>query len=583
MSDYVLGISAQFHDAAAALVRDGEIVAAAAEERFSRIKHDSALPFRAAKWCLEHEGIRADDLAAVVFHEKPLRKFERLMITQINAFPRSLEAFRRTALSWFPDKLWVRGALAKGLNVDARKVVFSDHHLSHAASAFYTSPFEEAAVLAVDGVGEWASTALFDADRNGIERLSEIHFPHSIGLVYSAFTAYLGFQVNDGEAKVMGLSSYGQPRYVDEVRKILRSSETDGIDVDLSYVTYQHSATRSFSARFEQLFGPARSGNAKLDITTPEGRRYADIAASLQSVAEDCVVDLANGLQRQTGRTDLCLAGGVALNSVINARLTSRTKFKRVFVHPAPGDDGCAAGAALWAWHEVLAGRRGPALARPGLGRAWSDGEIARLLADLDIRHTAFDGEDAMIAGVVDDLVDGKVAGWFQGRFEWGPRALGHRSILADPTRPGMTERINRKIKFREQFRPFAPAVLKGHEDAYFDLAPGTELLMPWMLGVFPVKDGARALLPSTTHVDGSARVQAVDDQANPLFQRLLIAFGRATGHPVLLNTSFNLKGEPIVTSPLQALRTFYSSELDVLYLGNFRIINTAIGKHFYE
>lgn len=583
MSGYILGISAQFHDAAAALVRDGEIVAAAAEERFSRVKHDPGLPFRAVRWCLEHEGITASDLDAVVFHEKPLRKFERLMITQINAFPKSLDAFRRTALSWFPDKLWVRGALAKGLKIDSRKVIFSDHHLSHAASAFYTSPFEEAAVLAVDGVGEWASTALFDATRNGIERLSEIHFPHSIGLVYSAFTAYLGFHINDGEAKVMGLSSYGQPRYRDEVRRVIQSDETKGISVDLSYVTYQHSATKSFSSKLEALFGPARAPDAKLDITTLEGRRYADIAASLQAVTEDCVVDLANRLHSQTGREDLCVGGGVALNSVINARLTARTKFKRVFVHPAPGDDGCAAGAALWAWNEVFGRKRGPALTKPGLGREWSNGEIARLLDDLNIKHTAFDSEEALIASTVEDLAEGKVAGWFQGRFEWGPRALGHRSILADPSRPEMTERINRKIKFREQFRPFAPAVLKGHEQDYFTLATGTELLMPWMLGVFPVRDCARDRLPSTTHVDGSARVQAVDDCSNPLFQRLLIAFGQATGHPVLLNTSFNLKGEPIVTSPLQALRTFYSSELDVLYLGHFRIINTAIGKHFYE
>jgi carbamoyltransferase len=582
MSRYVLGISAQFHDAAAALVRDGELVAAAAEERFSRVKHDSALPFRAAKWTLEQEGITVDDVDYVVFHEKPLRKFERLMVTQIEAFPRSLDAFRRTALSWFPDKLWVRGALAKGLGVAPRKIIFSDHHLSHAASTFYTSPFSEAAILTVDGVGEWASTALFNATPDGIERLAEIHFPHSVGLLYSAFTAYLGFQVNDGEAKVMGLASYGMPTYVDEVRRVIRSGPSSGIDIDLSYVTYQHSATRSFSAKFEDLFGPARAPNAKLDVSTPEGRKYADIAASLQLVAEDCVVDLATALHNQTGQSDLCIAGGVALNSVINARLTTRTKFKRVFVHPAPGDDGCAAGAALWAWHEVMGGGRAPAMKKAGLGRAWSDGEISQLLKDLQTPHMSFDSDDAMIASVVGDLVDGKVVGWFQGRFEWGPRALGHRSILGDPRQPGMADRINRKIKFREQFRPFAPAVLEGHEHDYFDVPEGSELLMPWMLGVFPVKEPARGLLPSTTHVDGTARVQTVDEAANPLFHRLLTAFGEATGHPILLNTSFNLKGEPIVSSPLQALRTFYSSELDVLYLGHFRLPNTAIGRQYY-
>jgi len=582
VSRYVLGISAQFHDAAAALVRDGELVAAAAEERFSRVKHDPSLPFRAAKWCLEHEGISVDDLEYVAFHEKPLRKFERLMITQINAFPRSLEAFRRTALTWFADKLWVRSSLSKGLAVDARKIVFSDHHLSHAASTFYTSPFSEAAVLTVDGVGEWASTALFDASADGIDRLSEIRFPHSIGLIYSAFTAYLGFQVNDGEAKVMGLASYGTPRYVDEVRKVIRSDTSRGIDIDLSYVTYQHSATKSFSSKFEELFGPARPPSIKLSVETPEGRRYADIAASLQAVAEDCVVDLATSLQDKTGRSDLCIAGGVALNSVINARLTTRTKFKRVFVHPAPGDDGCAAGAALWAWNEIVGGKRGAPLKKPGLGQSWSDEDIGQLLDDLQIPHTRLDGDDRLIDSVVGDLIDGKVAGWFQGRFEWGPRALGHRSILGDPRQPGMSDRINRKIKFREQFRPLAPVVLEGHEANYFDIAGGTELLLPWMLGVFPVKDAARDTLPATTHVDGTARVQVVNEADSPLFGRLLSSFGKATGHPVLLNTSFNLKGEPIVSSPLQALRTFYSTELDVLYLGHFRVINTAIGRHYH-
>jgi len=581
MSRYVLGVSAQFHDSAAALVRDGELIAASAEERFSRIKHDSALPLQAMNWCLDHAGITAEDLDYVVFHEKPLRKFERLLITQVQEFPRSLDAFRKTALTWFPDKLWVRGSIAKALEISARKILFSDHHLSHAASAFYASPFEKAAVLTIDGVGEWATTALFDASERGVNRLSEIHFPHSIGLVYSAFTAYLGFRVNDGEAKVMGLASYGTPRYVDEVRRILKSGSDGDISVDLSYVTYQFSATQSFSSRFEELFGPARAPDRKFDLSTPEGRKYADIAASLQVVTEDCVVGLANALHRRTGYPNLCLAGGVALNAVINGRLTLRTPFERIYVHPAAGDDGAAAGAALWAWNEVVGGRRGPALTKPGLGRSWSDAEIRKTLDDLDISYSHIEDE-SVAASAVNDLVDGKAVGWFQGRFEWGPRSLGHRSILADPRQPGMNDRINRKIKFREEFRPFAPAVLKGSEHNYFDLPPGTDLLTPWMLMVAPVKDRARNLLPSTTHADGSARAQVVAQDDNPLFHELLSEFGAATGHPILLNTSFNLKGEPIVSSPLQALRTFYSSELDVLYLGAFRISNTAIGKTHY-
>jgi len=581
MSRYILGISAQFHDSAAALVKDGEIVAAAAEERFSRLKHDAALPLRAAKWCLEREGITAADLTHVVFHEKPLRKFERLIITQLQSFPRSFNAFRRTALTWFPDKLWVRSSLSKGLNVDSKKIIFCDHHLSHAASSFYTSPFKEAAILTIDGVGEWATTAFFDASPKGISRFSEVLFPHSIGLVYSAVTAFLGFQVNDGEAKVMGLASYGNPIYKQEIRKLLKS-DAFGINVDLSYVSYHYSATKSFTPKLENLLGPARAPNEKLDLSTPAGRKYADIAASLQEFAEDCVVNLAELLHARTGRSELCLAGGVALNSVINARLTTRTKFKRVFVHPAPGDDGCAAGAALWAWNEIIGGLRGEPLTNGGLGAEWSDSQLRKLIDDLETPHEYLDNEDTLISRAVSDLFEGKAVGWFQGRFEWGPRALGFRSILADPRQPGMNDYINRKIKFREQFRPFAPAVLAGHESRYFDLAPGTDLLTPWMLGVMPVKNDSRELLAATTHVDGSARVQVVSENTNPLFHRLLSAFGKATGHPVLLNTSFNLKGEPIVSSPLQALRTFYSSELDVLYLGRFRLPNTAIGKNHY-
>ncbi len=581
MMRYVLGLSAHYHDSAAALVADGQLVAAASEERFSRIKHDPALPVAATTWCLESQNIKADDLEYVVFHEKPLLKFERLLVTQLREFPRSLKAFQRMAMTWLPDKLWVRNTIAKQLSVPSSKIVFCDHHLSHAASAFYCSPFESAAVLTVDGVGEWATAALFDATASGIERLSEVRFPHSIGLVYSAFTAYLGFQVNEGEAKVMGLASYGQPRFKDKVQRVLRSGD-GSFECDLSYLSYHYSATDSYTGRFEELFGPARNPSVPFDPTSAEDQRYADIAASVQAVAEDCVVDLAKELHARAGKTNLCFAGGVALNGVINYRLLQRTPFERLFVHPAAGDDGCAAGAALWAWNEVLGGSRGPPLQTAGLGKAWSDGYLASVLSDLGAEYELLD-EDKVIERAVDDLQHGRAVGWFQGRFEWGPRALGHRSILADAAQKGMNERINRKIKFREQFRPFAPAVVAGAEQTYFDLPNGASLLTPWMLLVAPVRAEAREKLPATTHVDGTARPQVATPGANPQFHRLLQAFGAATGHPVLLNTSFNLKGEPIVASPLQALRTFYSSELDVLYLGPFRLNNTAIGRNYYS
>jgi carbamoyltransferase len=582
MTRYVLGLSAYYHDSAAALVADGEIIAAASEERFSRIKHDPALPIAAATWCLESQNIKAQDLDYIVFHEKPLLKFERLMVTHLREFPRSFRAFQRMAMTWLPDKLWIRSIIAAQFAIPPSKIAFCDHHLSHAASAYYSSPFESAAVLTVDGVGEWATAALFDGTTNGIERLSEVRFPHSIGLVYSAFTAYLGFQVNDGEPKLMGLAAYGEPRYKDEVRRVLRSRGDGSFECDLSYLSYHYSATSSYTSRLEELFGPARAASSGFDWNSDDGRRYADIAASVQAVAEDCVVDLANHLHSCTDRSDLCLAGGVALNGVINYGLLKRTPFKRLFVHPAAGDDGCAAGAALWCWNEVVGGTRGPQFHTAALGKQWSDGYLAKLLDDLGAEHEELD-EDRIVQRAVDDLQRGQTVGWFQGRFEWGPRALGNRSILADAAVRGMNDRINRKIKFREEFRPFAPAICEGAEHTYLDLPEGSAFVAPWMLLVTPVAQSARDKLPATTHIDGSARPQVVSASANSKFHRLIRTFGEATGQPVLLNTSFNLKGEPIVASPLQALRTFYSSELDALYIGNFRLNNTAIGRNYYS
>jgi carbamoyltransferase len=582
MTRFVLGLSAHYHDSAAALVRDGEVVAAAAEERFSRIKHDPALPIQASNWCLQSQGIAANDLEYVVFHEKPLWKFERLMLTQLREFPRSFRAFQRMAMAWLPDKLWVHNVISKELGIPSSKIIFCDHHLSHAASAFYCSPFQDAAVLTVDGVGEWATAALFDASAAGLERLAEMRFPHSIGLVYSAFTAYLGFQVNEGEGKVMALAAYGEPRFKQQVERVLRCVDDGSFEVDLSFVSYHYSASKSYTKRFEDTFGPARSPSAGFDPANPADRRYADIAASVQAVAEDCVINLANALRARTGKSRLCFAGGVALNGVINRQLLCKTEFRELYVHPAAGDDGCAAGAALWAWNEVIGGPRGPPLQHAGLGKEWSDGQIAKLIGDVGAQNMALD-DASVIERAVDDLQRGYAVGWFQGRFEWGPRALGQRSILADPKQPGMQERINRKIKFREPFRPFAPAVIEDAAHTYFELPKGSDLISPWMLLVAPVRSDARDVLPSTTHVDGSARPQVVSAGSNPRFYDLLSEFGQATGHPILLNTSFNMKGEPIVASPLQALRTFFSSELDVLYLGTFRLENTSLGRNYYS
>ncbi len=567
---WVLGLSGLYHDSAAVLLGNGSIVAAASEERFSRVKHDAKLPILAARWCLSEAGISANDVTAVTWYEKPLRKFERILFHQVREFPRSAKAFRRATFSWLTEKLWVKGAIVDALGVAPDRVLFSDHHLSHAASAFYCSPFTEAAVLTVDGVGEWATTTLYRGGAAGLELLGEILFPDSIGLVYSAFTAYLGFQVNDGEYKVMGMAAYGEPRFCEEVRKVLRAGDGGAFDVDLSYVSYHYSAEESHTARLESLLGPPRFPGAVFDPTTTEGKRYADIAASVQRVTEDALVALATELHARTGLDALCLAGGVALNTVANRQLLLRTPFKRLYVQPAAGDAGGAMGAALHTWHEVLGNARSAErmLNSAGLGQAWGDDAIATLLADLKIKSERIAAED--VAGrAADDIAAGQVIGWFQGRFEWGPRSLGHRSILADPRDPHMRERINAKIKFRELFRPFAPSVIAGMEDRYFDLPAGGGYAAEWMLLVATAKT---ADFPATTHVDGTARVHVVREAANPLFHALLTAFGARSGHPVLLNTSFNLKGEPIVSSPTQALATFYRSGLDVLYLGCHRV-----------
>jgi carbamoyltransferase len=572
---YILGISALYHDSAAALIHDGVVVAASSEERFSRIKHDASMPLLAARWCLAQAGLQSSDLDHVVYYEKPLRKFERLVLNHLREFPRGLTSFRRSMMAWLTEKLWIRDALAIGLCVQPGKILFSDHHLSHAASAFYCSPFDEAAVLTVDGVGEHATTGLFRGTSKGLERLAEIHFPHSIGLIYSVFTSFLGFQVNDGEYKVMGMAAYGQPRYKDKVERILRGRSDGSFDVDTSYVAYHRKAEESYNGRFVELFGDPRKPGAPFDPADPQSKHYADIAASIQAVTEDRVVELARELRRRTGLDDLCMAGGVALNGVANYQVLMRSGFKRLFVHPAAGDAGGAVGAALWAWHEVLGGARSPALASSALGQSWTDGQISQLLRDLHLPHTTVEGE-SLLDQATDDLKDGKVIGWFQGAFEWGPRALGQRSILADARQRGMNDRINAKVKFREPFRPFAPSVLAGSEERYFALPGGASLTCPWMLMVAPVTDGGRDRLPATTHVDGSSRVHVVSPDANPLYSRLLERFGQASGDPVLLNTSFNLKGEPIVASPFHALATFEKTDLDVLYLGSFRVENFA-------
>ncbi|MEC7946600.1 MAG: carbamoyltransferase N-terminal domain-containing protein [Myxococcota bacterium] len=571
---WILGISALYHDSAAALLRDGEVVAAVQEERFTRIKHDASLPLRAAMWCLEHAGIGVDDLTHVVFYEKPLRKLERMVVSQVLTFPKSLKAFRVGALNHLGDRLWVGSRICKELGITPEKLLFCEHHLSHAASAFYGSGEPEAAVLVADGVGEWATTSIWHGGADGLTPMSEVRFPHSLGLTYSAFTAFLGFRVNNGEYKVMGMAPYGTPRFVEEVRQVVDGVEGGGFAVNLHRVTWHHSATDSYGPGFEALFGRPRHPDEPLDFSTAEGRRWADIAASIQHVTEALLLDLAVTAREQTGCEALCMAGGVALNSVANTHIAAKGPFDRVHVHPAAGDAGGAVGAAWWAWREVVGGNGCTGL-RPDLGPRIQERHTQDLLDDLNIAWQRL-GDDELIETVANDLAAGRVVGWVQGGAEWGPRALGFRSILADPRGPAQRDRVNATIKFRESFRPFAPAVPAERLADRFTAPAAATSLLPWMLAVVPVRDHAAVELGAVTHVDGSARVQAVHAETNPRFHALLHAFGEKTGTPVLLNTSFNLKGEPIVNTAVDALATFDRSGLDVLVLGNLRIEKPA-------
>ncbi|MDV2503982.1 MAG: carbamoyltransferase [bacterium] len=584
----ILGISCYYHDAAAALIRDGELIAAAEEERFSRIKHDSNFPTRAIRFCLEAGGIDARDLDYFVFYEKPFIKFERILLSSLQTVPRSWRVFREAMIHWLLDKLWIKGLVRNELGVEAEKILFCEHHLSHAASTFYPSPFQEAAILTVDGVGEWTTTAAGYGRGTEVTLTKEMRFPHSLGLLYSAFTAYLGFQVNEGEYKVMGMAPYGEPKYVDKVRKLIDLKEDGSFWLDMDYFSYHYSLDKTFNRRFEELFGPPRtpesyfftqsSGYPSYFGAKPpdyeekarQNQHYADVAASIQTVTEEALLNLARALHRETGLPNLCIAGGVGLNSVANGRILRETPFERLFIQPAAGDGGGALGAALWAYHAVLGKPRTFRMEHACWGQEYSDSEVRAFLEETGIPYTYLEDEEALIDRVVEAIVDGQVVGWFQGRFEWGPRALGNRSILADPRRADMKEIVNTKIKFREPYRPFAPSILAERAEEYFDL-PGAAEVLParFMLLVAPVREEKREVIPAVTHVDGSGRPQTVVADHSPRYHRLISRFEEATGVPALLNTSFNLRGEPIVTTPANAYNTFAASGMDLLVMNH--------------
>lgn len=592
---YILGVSCYYHDAAAALLKDGALVAAAEEERFSRIKHDYGFPKNAIQFCLDQEGIQGTDLDYVVFFEKPFRKFDRILMTTLQTYPQSWKVFRESMITWMIDKLWVAGTLQSELGIAKDKVLFSEHHLSHAASAFLCSPFEEAAILTVDGVGEWVAATYGVGRGNDVKLTKQIEFPHSLGLLYSAFTAFLGFEVNEGEYKVMGMAPYGQPRYVDKVWKLVHQNQDGSFALDMDYFSFHHSTDKTYNRKFVKLFGEPRSpkslfftegtGFPKYFGTPPgnykelsdQNQHYADIAASIQRVTEELLLGMANSVYRETGQKRLCLAGGVALNSVANTRILKETPFEELYVQPAAGDGGGALGAALWAYNTLLGRPRNFQMQHAYWGRSNSEGEIADFLRENNIPHRRFDSEDQLLDEVVSQLMGGKVVGWSQGRFEWGPRALGSRSILADPRNPDMKDIVNAKIKFREPYRPFAPSVLAQCAEKYFEL-PDAAKHCParYMLYVVPVRQSQQSTLPAITHVDGTGRLQTVFREQSPRYYKLIERFGQATGVPVVLNTSFNLKGEPIVNTPANAFNTFSKSEMDALVLENFLVQKQA-------
>jgi carbamoyltransferase len=582
----ILGISCFFHDASAVLLRDGQVIAAAEEERFTRKKHDYSFPEHAIHFCLARGGISPHDVDYVAFFEKPFVKFERLLFSILQTFPRSRRVFQESMMSWLTEKLWVKNLIKDKLEVPEEKILFSEHHLSHAASAFLCSPFEEAAILTVDGVGEWA-TATYGVGRGTEIRLhNEIKFPHSLGLLYSAFTAFLGFEVNEGEYKVMGMAPFGKPKYLEKVYKLIQVEQDGSFQLDMDYFTFHHSTDHTYSRKFVNLFGSPRSPEALFftrDSGYPayfgakpsnyaelaiENQHYADIAASIQIATEEILLKMANHVHRETGLTKLCMAGGVALNSVASGRILRETPFEELYIQPSAGDGGGAMGAALWAYHTVLGHPRTFVLEHSYWGEEHSQDVIETFLRQHNIAHQRFDDEEKLIHQVVDSLEAGHVVGWFQGRSEWGPRALGNRSILADPRRSDMKDIVNTKIKFREPFRPFAPSVLEEHTDKYFVLSePARHYPARFMLYVVDVKEDKRTVIPAITHVDGTGRLQTVNSRTNPRYYQLIKQFGDATGVPVVLNTSFNLKGEPIVNTPYEAFQTFSRCGMDLLVL----------------
>ncbi len=567
----ILGISCFYHDAAAALVQDGTLIAASQEERFTREKHDQDFPKNAIEFCLDYAHLKPTQIDNVVFYDKPFEKFDRILQTYIATWPKGLLSFLKAMPIWIKEKIWIPQIIRSELDYEGQ-ILFAEHHISHAASAFLVSPFDEAAILTTDGVGEWDTTTFGIGRGNEISLLKSIPFPHSLGLFYSAFTYYLGFRVNSAEYKVMGLAPYGEPKYYDLIMRELVTMREDGsFNLNMRYFTYEY-GLKMTGRRFSKLFGePVRKPESTLT------QFHKDVAASLQKATDTIMVNMARHVERETKMKYLCMAGGVALNCVSNSKILENTSFHDIFVQPAAGDAGGAVGSAYYVYNAILGNPRTFVMNNVFLGPEFSDAQIEMLLKSKNVTYRKCDRQE-LLQEAARLIADQKVIGWFQGRMEFGPRALGNRSIIADARNPKNQSIVNLKIKFRESFRPFAPTVLEDRAMEYFEFdRPG-----PFMLFVANVRQDRR-MISAVTHVDGSARLQTVSREQNSLFYDLIAEFDRQTGCPVIINTSFNIRGEPIVCTPEDAWRCFMRTEMDCLIMGGFIVEKGRLGSYREE
>jgi carbamoyltransferase len=562
----ILGISCFYHDSAVAIIKDGQVIAAAQEERFTRIKHDNNFPYKSIEYCLNSLRIAINEVDYIAFYEKPIIKFDRILTQHVQHFPKSIKIFFKTIPTWINEKLQIQKILKNKCHYQG-KIVFIPHHLSHAAASYLSSPFHKAAILTLDGVGEWATTTYGFAKGINLKLEKQINFPHSLGLFYSALTAYLGFSVNNDEYKVMGLSGYGNPKkYYSKIKQLIKINHDGSFQLNTQYFSFEY-REKMFNQKLCQfLDGPARQSDSKMTS------RFEDIAAATQLVFEETLFSLLNYLYKKHPIPNLILSGGSALNSLANGKILKNTHFKNLYITPDPGDGGASLGAALYTYHCLLKYPKTTLLQSPYLGPEFDSFQIKKIIDEFKLKSVLINDQKKLLNKVSDLLIKQKVIGWFQGRMEWGPRALGNRSILASATKKEMMDIINAKVKHREMFRPFAPVILHEKTKDYFITDKNISISTDYMLLVYPFKPNVKSKVPAVVHIDGTGRLQTVNEKSNPKYYRLIKTYYQKTGIPLIINTSFNVKGEPIVCTPTDAVKCFLSTEIDYLVIGNYLV-----------